>query len=103
MSLQGIRAGDYGQPLEVTFIDQDTGLAADISSYSTGQQVILTPPSGVDVTKTATFKTDGTDGIIRYVVEEDVINAGGNWEICGRVTSGSAQLTTLKERFHVAG
>ena len=101
MSLKGIRAGDYGQPLELTFIDEDTGEAADISGYTTIQQVILTPPSGSAVTKTAAFKTDGTDGIIRYIIEEGVINAGGNWEVYGRVKSGSAQLTTLKERFYV--
>lgn len=102
MSLANIIAGDYGQVIEITFIDVDTGAAADISGYTTTKSMIFTPPSGSDVTKTAAFKTDGTDGIIQYTVETGLLTAG-NWAVRGRVASGSAVLSTEKHRFHVAG
>lgn len=101
MSLDGIVAGDFGQPIELTFIDVDTGLAADISSYSTAIQMIFQKGSATAVEKTATFKTDGTDGVIRYVVEAGLLTAG-LWKVRGRVTiSTTAKLTTEEIRFNV--
>ncbi len=101
MSLVHIIAGDYGQVVELTFIDVDTSAAADISSYSTTKQMVFVSPTGTETAKTAAFKTDGTDGIIQYTTESGFLTAG-SWTVRGRVASGAAVLTTVKHRFRVS-
>ena len=100
MSLGSIIAGDYGQVIKLTFLDVDTGLAADISGYTTSKTMVFTSPAGVVTSKTATFDTDGLDGVIKYTVEASFLTAG-NWKVRGRVASGAAVLTTEEERFLV--
>lgn len=100
MSLKDIIAGDYGQVIELTFTDVDTGLAADISSYTTAQQMIFTSPSDVETAKTASFSSDGSDGKIKYTVDASFLTAG-KWRVRGRVTSGAARLTTIEHVFTV--
>ena len=100
MSLDNVYAGDYGQPIELTFIDVDTFSAANISGYSDTIKMIFITPEREVMAKTATFKTDGTDGIIRYVVEQDFLTAG-KWSVRGQVASGAAQLTTEIHGFEV--
>lgn len=100
MSLKNIVAGDYGQAIELTFIDVDTDAAADISGYTTTIQMLFESPSGTETAKTATFKTDGSDGIIRYTVESDFLTAG-KWRVRGRVTAGGKRLTTVEHVFEV--
>lgn len=100
MSLDNIYSGDYGQVIELTFVDVDTDTAADISSYSSTIQMLFTKPDGTAAAKTATFKTDGSDGIIQYTVESDFLTAG-TWYVRGRVASGSARLTTHNYNFEV--
>ena len=100
MSLEKIIAADYGQPIELTFLDVDTGAAADISGYSTTIQMVFTESDGTITAKTATFKTDGTDGIIEYTVESDLLTAG-SWRVRGRVAAGNAKLTTENYSFKV--
>ena len=92
--------GDYGQVIELTFIDVDTDAAADISGYSDTIQMIFTSPSGTVTAKTATFKTDGSDGIIKYTTEEDFLTAG-KWSVRGRVASSTARLTSTQHNFTV--
>lgn len=101
MSLDKIVSGDYGQDVELTFIDVDTNAAADISGYTTAQQMIFTDPEGTAETKTASFKTDGSDGIITYTLVSGDIDAGGTWFVRGVVTSGSAKLSTEEKGFTV--
>lgn len=100
MSLLHIISGDYGQIVEITFVDVDTNEAANISSYGTTIQMVFTSPAGEDTAKTATFKTDGSDGIIKYTTEEDFLTAGF-WYVRGRVASATAVLSTVKHRFKV--
>ncbi len=100
MSLLDIISGDYGQVIELTFIDVDTDAAADISSYSTAIKMVFTSPTGVETEKTATFKTDGSDGIIKYTTETGLLTAGW-WYVRGQVQGGSAKLTTTKHKFKV--
>ncbi len=101
MSLDKIVNGDYGQTVELTFVDVDTGNAANISSYTTAKQMIFTSPSGTASTKTAAFKTDGSDGIITYTLISGDINSAGNWTVRGVVTTGSAKLSTEEHKFTV--
>lgn len=102
MSFKNIYVGDYGQVAKITFIDVDAGTAADISSYSTTKQMIFTDPSGTVMAKTATFDTDGTDGVIKYTIESDLFDAAGWWKVRGRVSTGTTQLTTEQHQFYVS-
>lgn len=100
MSLKTLIAGDHGQPLELTFLDVDSGQAADLSAYTASQKMIFTKPDGTEVEKTASFKTDGSDGILTYTVEAGLL-VSGSWLLKGQVTSSSAKLTTERHSFRV--
>jgi cellulase/cellobiase CelA1 len=101
MSLDNIVANDYGQVIKLTFWDVDTDAAADISGYTNTIQMILTDPDGVASTKDAAFDTDGSDGVIKYTVAQNDIDQAGKWLIRGKVTSGTAVLTSAVYRFKV--
>lgn len=101
MSFDSIVNGDYGQVAKLTFIDVDTSAAADISSYSTSQDMIFTDPSGNETTKGAAFDSDGSDGVIKYTTETGLIDESGNWHVRGKVASGTAVLTTEQHEFYV--
>lgn len=101
MSFSNIVAGDFGQVAQLTFVDTDTGQAADISSYSASVQMIFVDPDGNETAKAATFATDGTDGVIEYVVESGLFNQAGNWRVYGRVAGADSRLTTVWHRFTV--
>ena len=97
MSLEAIVSEDYGQPIVVIFIDVDTGSAADISSYATSKAMIFKSPAGVQISKAASFTTDGSDGMIEYTVlstDTTLLRQPGTWQIRGRVTSATAKLST---------
>jgi len=100
MSLEFIVASDYGQVIEITFIDVDTDAAANISGYTTTKSMIFTSPAGVATTKAATFKTDGSDGIIQYTVEAAFLTAG-SWHVRGQVKKAAATLSTQNYNFIV--
>ena len=101
MSWDYIIAGDYGQVGKLTFIDVDTNAAANISSYTTTIQMLFTSPTGVTTTKTATFDSDGTDGVIKYTLTNTDITVGGNWKVRGRVAGAASRLTTEEHSFLV--
>lgn len=101
MSLANIVKDDYGQEIQLTFIDVDTSAAADISGYSSTISMIFTSPSGASTTKTAAFEDDGTDGVISYTIESGLLDAAGQWQVRGRVSSGVATLTTARHYFDV--
>ena len=102
MSLDKITAEDYGQVLTVTIKDVDTGAAADVSGYTTAQQVFLRDPNDtVSSALTAAFATDGSDGVITYTLADGDIDEDGMWHICARVSSAGAVLTSEWESFQV--
>lgn len=101
MSFDKIVNGDYGQTAQLTFTDVDTDAAADISSYSTTIQMIFVDPGGNETAKTATFATDGSDGVIEYTVESGLFDEAGDWQVYGRVAGAASRLTTVKHKFWV--
>jgi hypothetical protein len=72
-----IFVGDYGIPLEVTITVN--GQAHDISN-ATQKGLTFKKPDGSSVSKTPTFKTDGTDGILSYTFEQGVLDMTGKWK-----------------------
>lgn len=103
MSFSHLVAGDFGQVAQLTFIDTDTGLPADISSYGEAVRMVFVDPAGNETLVAAAFATDGTDGVVAYTVEDGLIDEGGWWRVYGRVEGGGARLTTVWHRFKVLG
>lgn len=77
-----IFVGDVGTIFRGTF--KEDGTAIDISTATT-RQIIFEKPDGLKVTKTATFFSDGTDGILQYVSVANDINIGGDWRLQGYI------------------
>lgn len=98
MTLLGIVESDYGGIIELTVTD--AGTAVDISSYTTRQFKFLTP-SGTLKTKTATLKTDGTDGKLQYTLASGDIDAPGAWYVQVYLASATRQLSSVPLAFTV--
>jgi hypothetical protein len=99
MSLKNVHVDDYG--FDITLTLSQEGVAEDISTYST-LQIILEKPDGTEVTKTAVFVTDGTDGQIKYAVETGVLDTAGQWYIWAVVSiAATAQITSDRIAFYV--
>jgi len=81
-----IHLGDIGTVLEVTIKDADTKQVIDISTAIT-KEIKLRTPSGVTKIKTAIFKTDGTDGIVKYITEANDLDEYGAWELQAYIVS----------------
>jgi len=102
MSLRDICKDDYGYPLELTFIDTDTESAADVSAYATSQVFVFQDPSGNKTEVTATFTTDGSDGLVKVTaLPEGLIDEAGFWKVRIKVTSGTAVKRSLWRSFKV--
>jgi len=100
MSLVGIHVDDYGYNLELTVNDKDTGSALDISTYTT-LRYLLRDPAGATTTKTAAFKTNGTDGVLTYTIADGDIDQTGRWRIQAQIVTGSSVLTSDEVVFTV--
>lgn len=93
-----IRVGDVGIAFKVTISDCET--IVDISSAST-KQILLYKPDGTVLTKTASFFTDGTDGILTYSTISGDIDLAGFWRIEAYVVLGASQYYSEIARFRV--
>jgi hypothetical protein len=89
MAYTDIQADDYGWIARLTL--QQDGVAVDISSYTT-LQLIFRDPSGTQSAKTATFNTDGTDGVLKYTVADGDIDVAGSWRVRARVAKTGVEL-----------
>ena len=101
MSLDKIQIGDYGQVIKLTMIDVDTDAAADVSGYTSSQAMIFQDPSRNATSVTAAFDSDGSDGVVKYTLAQNLIDEQGRWSVRARVASGSARLTSEPEYFDV--
>lgn len=93
-----IHALDYGWTLRIRIVQDE--VIQDISSYTT-RQFIFKPPVGATVTKTATFDFDGTDGVLKYTVEDGLIDQAGDWRVQARISKTGAELTSESLTFRV--
>lgn len=77
MPIDQIQENDIGTVFEYTIKDNANAIV-DLSTASTGvKNLLFTRPDDVALTRTLTFYTDGTDGIVRYTsVNGDLIPAG---------------------------
>ena len=101
MSIEHIVKGTWGQTIEITCQEDDTD--KDISGYTTTKQIVLKSPSKKIVTKTASFKTDGTDGILTCTLADGDVDEVGEWKIQARITqtASAADIRTVPTTFEV--
>lgn len=95
-----IHKGDIGTQFKVTIKDGTS--AVNISSATT-KQLRLKKPSGVILTKNASFFTDGSDGIVTYTSVSGDLDTVGTWFIQGFVAfSGTGkEFSSSTDRFKV--
>jgi hypothetical protein len=72
-----------GTDFRITVKENDA--VVDIAT-ATALVIIFEKPSGVEVEKTASLLTDGTDGILHYQREAGVIDEVGIWTYRGKIT-----------------
>jgi hypothetical protein len=78
MSANEIHLGDIGTIFDVTVMDGTT--AVNIST-ATVKQFILKKPDGSSVTKTASFKVLGADGVLTYTTLANDLDQAGTWSL----------------------
>lgn len=99
MAANEIHIGDIGTIFEVTLMDDV--VPVDVNS-ATSKKIIFEKPDGTIVENDATFKTDGSDGIIRYTTSlASELDQKGNWKIQANVTLPIGQWSSDIDRFKV--
>jgi hypothetical protein len=94
MAANEIHKGDIGTVFKVTI--KDGTAAVDISTATT-KQIIFKKPGSTKLTKTASFFTDGTDGIITYTSISGDLGEEGMWKMQGYIvlTGGNTFYTDI--------
>lgn len=98
MMWANIHKDDYGWTGRLRIV-QDR-VAQNISTYTT-RQFIFRKPDGTTVTKSATFATDGADGVLQYTVENGLIDSAGIWHVQARISKAGSALTSESVPFTV--
>jgi hypothetical protein len=93
-----IHVGDIGTIFRITIKDGDS--IVDVSNVDS-KIIYLQKPSGTTLQKTATFYTNGTDGIIQYVVSDGDLDEAGTWQIQAKVDFGTDVFNTNIDKFKV--
>jgi hypothetical protein len=78
MAAKYIQAGAVGMAITLTVRDQDEAIV-DLTTATT-TQILLKPPQGFAITKTATVVSPSTSGQVRYVTEAGVLGVPGRWK-----------------------
>lgn len=86
--------------MKLRILDQDSNIV-DVSLAST-KEIVLKSTSGLVLTKTASFFTDGSDGWITYTTISGDIDAAGRWYIQGHVTLPTGDFHSAVEPFQVS-
>jgi hypothetical protein len=90
MAAQYIQAGATGMVITLT-VQDEAGVAVNLTTATT-TEIILKPPQGFAITKTASVVSPATDGKIRYVTEAGVLGVPGKWKAQAFVAlSGGAE------------
>ena len=93
-----VHKNDIGTIFRVTIIDENDTIV-DVSSAST-KRILFKKPNGTLLEKTATFYTNGTDGIIQYITITGDLDTVGVWQLQAYVVLSGNQyrsnITTFK-------
>jgi hypothetical protein len=101
MPIGEIHENDIGVALRGTFKDQDDEIVN--IALATTKQIIIHQPGGDVLTKSGSFVTDGTDGLLQYVTVDGDLTPTGWYKIQGFVIIGSTQYHSDIHKFQVHG
>ena len=76
MAANEIHQNDIGTVFQITVKDGDNTI--DVSGATT-KNFLFQKPDGTDVSKAASFVTDGTDGQLKYTTVTDDLDTVGTW------------------------
>ena len=99
MTAQYIQANAVGLVITLAVKDE-AGAALDLTTATT-TQIILKPPQGYPITKTATVPSPATDGKVRYVTEAGVLGVPGKWRAQAFVAVGGNEYYSTTIEFQV--
>lgn len=91
MAANEVRVGDIGTRFKVTLKD---GASVVSLSSATTKQIILKKPDGTKLTKSATFSSDGADGIMYYDTVSGDLDVAGVWKLQGKVVITAGTFST---------
>ncbi len=98
--MPNLTGGAVGAILTVTVI-YPNGSPRDISTATT-KRILITQPDGTVLTKTASFDTDGTDGVLTYTtIAGDLDLDGGTHRMRAYIDMPSYTGNTISENFEV--
>lgn len=84
--MSDIHLSDIGTLFQLTLLNN--GAALDVSTASK-KQIWFQKPNGVVLTKSATFATDGTNGVLQYTAVADDLDVAGDWQMQAYVEFGT--------------
>ena len=94
-----IHVGDVGTSFRAVIKDENDEIV-DVSGATT-KTITFKKPDGTLLVKDAELYTDGTDGIIEYISEENDLDDCGNWRLQGRVVFASGHWKSSIHDFKV--
>lgn len=95
---QDVFIGDIGTVFRVTLVDGD--VVVNVNDASVRLIRFFRPDSGILV-QPAVFTTDGVDGQIEYVAEEDFLSEAGTWKLQGYVETPTGKWSSSIDTFVV--
>lgn len=99
-TVEQIHYNDIGTVFRITLKDSITGVVVDVSDATT-LQIILQDPEGTNITKTASFTTDGTDGVIECTSVDGDLDVEGDWKLQVFFANGSGSWHSNITNFRV--
>jgi len=94
-----IFVGQFGNAITVTIVDS-TGTAVDISGYDGTNQVLVNSPDGQStVTWTASFGSDGTDGVLSVTPADGDLDRTGEWKGQAKLTNTGGTIVAYSKIF----
>jgi hypothetical protein len=95
-----MHVGDYGTTFEMQILNRSTKKALNISTALV-KKFIFSPPTHDTFERTAVFVGTGTDGKLKYVIEDGDIDEEGEWQIQVLVQDALGQWHSDIEVFEV--
>jgi hypothetical protein len=97
-----IHTGDIGTLFKVTVKDQDS-VVVDLTSATT-KNLVFRKPDGTNLTKSGSFFTTGSDGVLTYTTIAADLALAGNWSVQAVVAfPGGGTWSSSMEEFVVHG
>jgi hypothetical protein len=97
--MKEVQVGDPFQ-LKILIIDSETNVGKNIST-ATDMQVYALSPSGLVLTMTGSFVTDGSDYLLYCTFAEGATDVSGLWKAQSKMTMPSGTLKSKVVHFQV--